>query len=103
MSSSGETPVDAKIVPVLALTSDHDLLVSLNTRMSIAIDDFKRWQEVTTAAQTRFDERQQVLQSRMDKAEGGVKGIIAVATILGGVLGGLLGVAAHPFLSVGLH
>jgi hypothetical protein len=90
MASKTVVPGSVVPVPVLALTPDHDLLVSLNVRMSIAIEDMKRWQETTLSEQIRSQEKLATVISRVDKAEGSMKGWFTAATVIGGFFGSIL-------------
>lgn len=66
-------------VPALVVSAtDHDILIRVDTKLDIFIQRF-----------TDLDKRVLALESRADKAEGGVRGIVAIATFLGGMVGAI--------------
>lgn len=72
-------------VPALVVSAtDHDILIRVDTKLDIFIQRL-----------TDIDKRVASLESRADRAEGGVRGIIATSTILGGIIGALVSVLFH--------
>lgn len=67
-------------VPALVVSAtDHDILIRVDTKLDIFIGRLND-----------LDKRVAALESRADRAEGGVRGIIVTATCLGGIIGALV-------------
>jgi hypothetical protein len=75
-------------VPALVVsTSDHDLLIRVDTKLDVFMGQL-----------ADVHKRLSIVESRVDKAEGGVRAGIAVATFFGGLWGAIISTLVRFFV-----